>query len=277
MRAALLVPLAVALVLHSLVFDFVCDDAFISFVYSRNLAQHGQLVFNLGERVEGYTNFLWTVLLAGFLKIGLSAEVMSRVLGAGFAIGTLAVVVRMARKIGGDSPWNVVAPLLLAGCGGYACWSSGGLETALFTFLVTLGFARHLEGRRGAAVAFALAAMTRPEGNLFFALAMLHRLLVSRGRRIDLATIGIYLGLYVPYFAWRWHYYGWPFPNTFYIKSSGGHGTFGRGVFYLGQFFKDYGVWFIVPLVVPPAARTWRVWTLAVMVVVGFGLYVASV
>jgi hypothetical protein len=220
---------------------------------------------------------LWTVLLAGFLKLGLPAEIMSRVLGAGFAIGTLVVVVRMARRIGGDSLWNVVAPLLLAGCGGYACWSSGGLETALFTFLVTLGFARHLEGRRGAAVWFALAAMTRPEGNLFFALAMLHRLLVSRERRIDLTTIGIYLGLYVPYFAWRWHYYGWLFPNTFYIKSSGGQGTFGRGVFYLWQFFKDYGVWFVVPLVVPPAARTWRVWTLAVLVVVGFGLYVASV
>src|SRR5690349_16831827 len=174
------------LIAHILVFNFVTDDAFISFVYSRNLAKHGQLVFNLGERVEGYTNFLWTVLLAGFLKLGLPAEIMSRVLGAGFAIGTLAVVVRMARKIAGDSPWNLVAPLLLAGCGGFACWSSGGLETALFTFLVTLGFALHLEDRSVAAIAFALAAMTRPEGNLFFALAMLHRLLAFRGRRIDL-------------------------------------------------------------------------------------------
>src|SRR5438034_301247 len=116
------------LVAHLLVFNFVTDDAFISFVYARNLAQHGQLVFNLG-------------------------------------------------------------------------------------------FALHLEDRRAAAVAFALAAMTRPEGNLFFALAILHRLLVFRGRRIDLASVAIYLGVYGPYFAWRWHYYGWPLPNTFYIKS----------------------------------------------------------
>ena len=41
---------ALALIAHSLVFNFVTDDAFISFVYSRNLAEHGQLVFNLGER-----------------------------------------------------------------------------------------------------------------------------------------------------------------------------------------------------------------------------------
>ena len=76
----LLVVAAVALVAHSLVFNFVTDDAFISFVYSRNLAEHGKLVFNLGEHpVEGYTNFLWTVLLAGFLKVGLVPELMSRV------------------------------------------------------------------------------------------------------------------------------------------------------------------------------------------------------
>src|SRR5262249_36786064 len=62
---------AVILIAHSLVWNFVTDDAFISFVYSRNLAKHGQLVFNLGERVEGYTNFLWTLILTGFLKIGL--------------------------------------------------------------------------------------------------------------------------------------------------------------------------------------------------------------
>ena len=55
---------AAVLVPHARLFDFVTDDAYISFRYARNLALHGQLVFNLGEQVEGYTNFLWTVLLA---------------------------------------------------------------------------------------------------------------------------------------------------------------------------------------------------------------------
>jgi hypothetical protein len=54
---------ALVLVLHSLAYNFVTDDAYISFVYSRNLAEHGQLAFNLGHPVEGYTNFLWTVIL----------------------------------------------------------------------------------------------------------------------------------------------------------------------------------------------------------------------
>jgi len=54
---------AVTLVVHSLAYNFVTDDAFISFVFSRNFAEHGQLAFNLGHPVEGYTNFLWTVIL----------------------------------------------------------------------------------------------------------------------------------------------------------------------------------------------------------------------
>src|SRR4051794_18934740 len=84
--AALLVP-------HALLFDFVNDDAYISFRYARNLVEHGQLVFNPGERVEGFTNFLWTLLLAGGIKLGLSPVLTSRFLGIAFGVGTLAGLV----------------------------------------------------------------------------------------------------------------------------------------------------------------------------------------
>ena len=43
---------------------FLTDDAFISFRYTRNLIEGHGLVFNPGERVEGYTNFLWILELA---------------------------------------------------------------------------------------------------------------------------------------------------------------------------------------------------------------------
>src|SRR6476646_8857030 len=94
------------LIAHSLVWNFVTDDAFISFVYSRNLVEHGQLVFNLGERVEGYTNFLWTVLLAVLMKMGLLPETMSRVLGTGFGIATFAVCAWASNRLHdlGQSP-----------------------------------------------------------------------------------------------------------------------------------------------------------------------------
>src|SRR5436305_2434405 len=118
---------AVILIAHSLVWNFVTDDAFISFVYSRNLARHGQLVFNLGERVEGYTNFLWTLILAGLFKLGLPQELTSRVLGTGCAIATLFVCAWLAGRLrtAADGmrpvdpcPWDALPALILCGVPG---------------------------------------------------------------------------------------------------------------------------------------------------------------
>ena len=46
------------------------DDAYISFRFARNLVRGHGLVFNVGERVEGYTNFLWTVISAIPMALG---------------------------------------------------------------------------------------------------------------------------------------------------------------------------------------------------------------
>jgi arabinofuranosyltransferase len=287
---------AVVLVWHAHLFDFVTDDAYISFRYARNLALHGQLVFNLGERVEGYTNFLWTVILAAGIKLGFGPVDLSRFLGVGLGIATLAVVVRMSLRLAGErrSPWHMVAPLLLASMGAYACWCSGGLETQLFTFFVTLGFdlvlaEATLDRGCASAIAFACAALTRPEGVLFFGLAAIFRLLTNLRRRHrvlprqhELAWLALFLALFVPYFAWRWRYYGWPFPNTFYVKSSASAGTWKLGAFYLRRFAEDYGVHFLLLLAIVgrPARHDERrrdLRLLAALVWTAFAIYVLKV
>jgi hypothetical protein len=171
---------AALLVGHALVFDFVCDDAFISFRYADNLVRHGELVWNLGEKVEGYTNFLWTMVMAGVLALGLDPVPWSKMLGITCSLGTIAVVVRFGLRScggrGGASPWDTLPGWMLAAAPAYACWSTGGLETALFTLLATLAFTGYLRERADRArrplsgVCFALAAMTRPEGVLLFGL-----------------------------------------------------------------------------------------------------------
>jgi arabinofuranosyltransferase len=295
---ALLLAAAAALVAHSLVFNFVTDDAFISFVYSRNLAEHGQLVFNLGEKpVEGYTNFLWTVLLGGFLQLGLVPELMSRVLGTAFAVASFGTLAWISRRLRGDdwSWWDALPALILAGVPGYACWASGGLETQMFSFFVTLGAALYFDERLDdrepcarSAVAFALAALTRPEGTLFFALTALHRALGKFARRqfaptrAELRWLGWFLALVVPHLLWRRWYYGWWLPNTFYIKSSGVGGVWQQGGYYLLRVAQQFHLW-VVPLVVVAgfvvqAQRGARVLVGYAALVVGvFALYVASV
>ena len=48
---------------------FLTDDAFISFRYVHNLLEGHGLVFNPGERVEGYSNFLWVLELAAIWRV----------------------------------------------------------------------------------------------------------------------------------------------------------------------------------------------------------------
>ena len=59
-------------VFHVLILDMVAEDSFITFRFARHLASGHGLVWNIGaEPVEGYTNFLWVILSAFALKLGL--------------------------------------------------------------------------------------------------------------------------------------------------------------------------------------------------------------
>lgn len=228
-RWLLLAIAAVVLIGHSLAYNFVTDDAYISFVYSRNLAEHGELSFNLGSPVEGYTNFSWTVALGLLMVVGIPPEISSRVLGTACALATLYVVFRVVeRALGRATPWAAIAPLVLACSAGFACWTSGGLETQLFTLLCAIALDGLVAGElRRTAIALALAAMTRPEGLLVAAVLGVVRLgcnLLERRRilgRAELVAAAWFVAIWAPWFAWRWWYYGWPFPNTYYVKASG--------------------------------------------------------
>ncbi|MCE9579376.1 MAG: hypothetical protein K8W52_40005 [Deltaproteobacteria bacterium] len=235
---------AAVLIWHSLQYNFVTDDAYISFVYSRNLAEHGQLTFNLDHPVEGYTNFLWTFILGVLMLLGIPPEWSSRVLGTACGIGVLVVAFRLTERLLGKphpktwgelSGWPYLPPLLLAWSSGFACWSSGGLETQLFTLCVALAIEAYVASEDGepmklvrAAIYLALAAMTRPEGLLIAAILGAHRVglnLALRRRLIpDVAerrAILGFLAVWAPWFAWRYWYYGYPFPNTYYVKATG--------------------------------------------------------
>ena len=288
---------------HATRFDFVCDDAYISFRYAQNLSRHGVLVWNLGERVEGYTNFLWTVLLAGVDHVGIAIPKASLIFGRLFGVAGLFVLlwisIILRREVGSfrsgpgspaptdrngrstsqerqrsatirsewqratREPLTWLAPLLAASTAGYACWSSGGLETQMFTFLATAAMGIYLyEAQKDhhtilSSLVMALAAMTRPEGVLLYAIMVLHRLTwdipaalsTLKRHRISWSSLGRRVlwgaGFVMPYglyFLWRYHYYGYLFPNTYYVKASSPNWAQTRtfGWTYLSTFARDY-------------------------------------
>ena len=73
------VPFAL-LVLH---FDWLCDDAFISFRFAQNFANGLGLLYNPGlAPIEGYSNFLWVLWLSLFELLDLDITVAAPVSSA---------------------------------------------------------------------------------------------------------------------------------------------------------------------------------------------------
>ena len=102
-RAVVLPLLAVAAALgFAAVFfrlwRFVIDDAFISLRYARNLALGHGLVYNAGERVEGYTNFLWTLFLALPHLLRVDPIAAGKIANLILALATAWIVYRLGRE-----------------------------------------------------------------------------------------------------------------------------------------------------------------------------------
>lgn len=238
--------------------DHTVDDAFISFRYAKNLVEGHGLVFNPGERVEGYTNFLWVILSAFSLWLSLDPAVIMKLIGLVAAAGMIAAVVRFSPKPDRFRPLVYAAPVLLAASPSFAVWASGGLETPLFACLITWGLLLAAKGiGKGewpptSAVLLGFAAWARPEGVLIAGLVFLVAVVIGLKKRIQARKAAIWLlafaAVYLPYFIWRFSYYGALFPNTFYAKVDLGGSQLLRGLVYLHGFMAATGYWLIVGL-----------------------------
>lgn len=265
------------------------DDAFISFRYAKNLVEGNGLVFNVGERVEGYTNFLWIVILSPFLAIGLDIVPVSQVLGVIFGGLTMLLIYRFScRMVPTGRFANLIAVVFLAVNLSFVYWSSSGLETHFFTLLVLWGVIRKIDEIRdrgkfpASSIALALASMARPEGLLVFGSLLLYetfdRRIRPRGFPLNLKAIGPFLLVFLPYYIWRYAYFGYPFPNTFYAKTGGGANQVLRGLLYTGGFLTMYGVLPLLTGCLPLFRRERRSWHLLVATVITlYTLYILFV
>ncbi len=253
--------LLLILILHINYFRFVCDDAFISFRYAKNFIEGHGLVYNIGERVEGYTNFLWTMLLSLFMRWGLNVVIVSQLLGGLFSIFTVLLLLRLNHKLHPQNNlFNYLAPLFLVCCGSYAAWSTGGLETSFYTFLVFTGSFLFVTGMEKplysvlSGMVFALVCLTRLDGLIFVGITFVFYVIyLVRRRQIGWKCLCFWtLSFVVPflvYFIWRWSYYGKFLPNTFYVKV-GSQSLYHQGLLYLFDFVKRFWAWlYIIPLV----------------------------
>ncbi|MDI1443889.1 hypothetical protein [Polyangium sp. 6x1] len=281
----LVLPMMLVVVNAFRVASFTIDDAFISFRYARNFAEGHGLVYNLGERVEGYTNFLWTVLLGVFAALGARPEITAKVLGVVCACASLVPVYRIAQRL---TPlrWSPCLATWLCASSflqtGYAVF---GLESPFFLLLIVLGTERFLiEEHDDAKVfpwsgpLFALAALTRPEAPLFLLLLYVWHPDRPFSRR-SLTRIATFAVPVIALLAFRRLYYGGFFPNTLTAKTGDMNQQLNGGVDYLRRYVMHAGpaIWLGIVAIVVFFVRKRRDGIAIASIAVTFALYVLLV
>ncbi|WP_437657849.1 hypothetical protein [Sorangium sp. So ce1182] len=246
------------------------DDAYISFRYLENLATGDGLVYNAGERVEGYSNLLWILLLLPPRLAGADVVLASQLLGMACGAAAIALAVHAARRLVGvrSLPGAAFVALLPATSGYFAAWSIAGLETSLHALLLVAAWWRYHEeareeGRRPvSALLFAALAMTRPEGlGIALAAAIYHaarsreagRWLARPGARRFLVAL---VALVAAYELFRVACYG-PhlFPNSVRAKVGAGLASIARGITYVHAHFAAPYLLLCAPLALLGRAR----------------------
>jgi hypothetical protein len=205
----------------------IIDDAYISFRYAEQLAQGNGLVFNVGERVEGITNLLWTLLLAAISALGLPVAPIAAALGT--VLGALALrdAWRASGALGarGWGPYIGVAAVAVHPA--YWLALSNGLEAGLAAFLIMRMIYYSVSGRSRiwVGVTGGLLFLTRPDSlvllPVFLAYELMRRVAKEglTDRRVLLRLVTPWLGVVALATAWRLWYYGVLLPNTLEAKS----------------------------------------------------------
>ncbi|NJD21456.1 MAG: tetratricopeptide repeat protein [Melioribacter sp.] len=267
---------------------FIQDDAYTSFRYVKNFLDGKGLVFNEGERVEGYTSFLWIMILSGSElldhNLNLDLESAAQLLSIIFSITLLILTYALSKMINRESEnnsslgrfihefQNLLPVFLLAFSTPLVYWGVSAMETTLFASLILLSIIFYQNGDKSKPnisfiIVSVLNSLLRPEGLIFFTLIISYKILYNyfdmkrqKGNKsisiifdkITRKEILFYLIPLIVYVIFRLFYYGYPLPNTFYAKTEFTFQFLQRGINYFFDFASSYllyGFVLILPLV----------------------------
>lgn len=233
-------PLMVLMAILGLVLvrtAWISDDGFISFTSAANLVEGKGFTFQPYERVQAYSNPLWTLLMAA--AYGLTGEVWitGMVLGIGI---TLIACAMIFRAVPTDSIPKMGLAVLLLLSSAFIDFSTSGLENPLSHLLVLLfagQFFRESWDAKWLRNLFLIASLlllNRPDFAALVAPVLLFSMLKSEKK----GRFGaIFVGL-LPILGWEMFsliYYGFLLPNTWYAKLGVGEGRWflmGKGLVY---------------------------------------------
>ena len=278
-RILLAIGIIIAVAVWHLRLRFPFDDVFISFRYAEHVAKGYGLVWNIGgPHTEGFTNFLFVMLLAAARLVTTHLLAVSQIIGLAATIAS------------GILLFSIVEPLRDRAAGLFAAalfWATpltwinalSGMETSLFVLWLLLavycaevfldGHPEFANRRSLPFLCAACAALTRPEGALMGLLLLvslwLSDRLEHRERPLQFVFYPFLIGA-IPlaiYIGWKFWYFGKLLPNSFYVKVSDPAGTLLPGLQYVRLFATS-------ALVVIALSLCVRRWKNPILLIAGF-------
>lgn len=226
------------------------DDEMVSMRYAKNFSEGKGLVWNPGERVEGYTNPAW-VLLMTFIHLfpvdPSKVSILVQISGAIFLIVTLIFLRKIANFISNEStPVTLAATCLTAFYYPLLNWSLQGLEVSLLILVVTAGLWIATRCMRSGQFSYFLypmlgaSTLVRLDMAVFYLLMFFFLFIADPVHRkkhwkYGLACLIVFVSIQT---IFRFLYYGELLPNTYYLKMTGFPLSFrlSRGLFVFGWF-----------------------------------------
>ena len=204
---------------------WICDDAYISFRTVDNFVHGFGLTWNVTERVQTFTNPLWTLLLSAGYYFFHDIDYLSLVASILFTLW--AVWITSARLPVNESSGLIILAVLLSSKA-FMDYSTSGLESPLGHALLALFFLLYFSGRDSRpahlfllALIAGLAVLNRMDNGLLYAPVLAILLFRHRSWR----TAFVMLGGFLPFILWEVFalvYYGSLVPNTAFAKLSTG-------------------------------------------------------
>jgi arabinofuranosyltransferase len=248
---------------------FYLDDVeMVGMRYGRNLAHGLGLVWNQGERVEGFSNPAWVLVMAAVHAAGApdaTAAVFVKGIGWVSACAVLLLAIRLRRQLAGPHAWaDAAVALMLAMNADVVFWAANGFETPLLTGLLLWLLTRVIdESERGGARAGTMLAvgglgLVRTDAYLLVSGVAVIAVVLScdRARTARVALLACVLPAVL--IAVRLAYYGAWMPNTFQLRMSGVPDLWLEGLRYVTRYGREHV--FLIGLAIAACARPrdWR-------------------
>jgi len=208
----------------------VHEDAYILFIFSESLASgQGISYFPGSGPIEGATDFLWMVILAAAVFIGIDVAIAAAILnGIGLAVISY-YVLKLSSLNASDRPYVpfgilssviiLVSPIAMAALAGF----STGFYCAFVCVIFHIIYAESTRSLVLVPVIGIIMGLLRPDGVIIGALASLVGLLIAYRRDLlkkYLIVSAVCAVVGASYFFWRLSYFGHLLPLPLYVKSA---------------------------------------------------------